>query len=352
MKLTLAAVLSLPLLLTAPDIQSDLRKADRHYDRGNWAAAAEAYAKVTEADPAQGKAWYQLGAAFHQLGSYEKASAANERAAAFPDLRHSALYNLACAQTLAGHIEKAAKSLEAALAAGFVDFDNMAVDTDITPHREAGRVPFAPERTYTEYVFRNGIKCAYDLQLPPSTEPDSPRQALVCFAPGGGGPKSADWFTAEFFGDSFEASNWIVIVLVAPEKGWMTHPAHHALEGLLKKLRKEHVIEGKFHALGYAEGARPAATYARMSRKYFATLTTIASRGWASWDDVGKSFRDGMPVHLIAGEGDRPALNQAKAVEEDITKHKGKCRLTIVPDDARLMPSLRRTALLAAFQPK
>ena len=72
-------------------------------------------------DPVNGWAWYQLAYANHSLGEYGGAIAANQRAAEFPGYRPKALYNLACAQSLAGEVEAAAGSLSEARAAGFLD---------------------------------------------------------------------------------------------------------------------------------------------------------------------------------------------------------------------------------------
>ena len=224
----------------------------------------------------------------------------------------------------------------------------MAKDADIKLLRDAGKIRFAPEREYTDFEFRNGIACAYEVILPEGYDAGAAYPTVVCFAPGRGRARSADWFTHRALGADARKAGWIVVVLVAPEGGWHSHPAHHALEGLLKRLRKEHKVAGKFHALGFAEGARAAATYARMSRRFFESLTTISSRGWARWDDPGKSFRDGMPVHLIVGADDVTALRQARAVDEEITAEKGSCRLTVVPKEGRLLPSLRGAALMDA----
>ncbi len=346
--MNLAALASLALLFLAPDLQADLTKADRQFGREKWAEAAAGYAKVTAADPAQGGAWYKLGYSWHHLGEYEKACLASERASAFPEYRPAALYNLACAQTLLGRIDEGGKTLDAALAAGFFDYDTMAVDTDIAGLRDAGKVSFAPKRQYTDFKARNGVECGYEVLLPQGHDAAAACRAVVCFPPGIGRERCADWFTHEVLGTEARKAGWIIVVLVAPERGWQNHPGHHALEGLLKQVRKDHAIDGKFHALGYADGARSAATYSRMSRKYFGSLTTISSRSWARWDKPGKSFRDGMPVHLVVGEEDTPALGQARAVQEDITAKKGRCRLTVIPGNGRLLEALRGAALLEA----
>ena len=81
----------------------------------------------------------------------------------FPEYRPTALYNLACAHSLLDHAEEGATALEAALDAGFLDYDTMAVDADIALLRDAGKVSFAPRRDYVDFKFRNGVECGYEV---------------------------------------------------------------------------------------------------------------------------------------------------------------------------------------------
>lgn len=344
--MTLTALLGLTLAVLPLDIEGDLKAAQRHLDHGKWDKAEVILQQITVEAPGAAEAWYGLAFCRHQQKQYEAACAAGARAAAFPEFEAASLYNMACGYSLLGQTEQAEKSLRSALDAGYFDYDNMAVDTDIASLREAGVVSFAPQRRYTDFKFRNGVSCAYEVILPNGHDAAQPCEAIVCFPPGQGQKRSADWFTAEVLGEEAREAGQIIVVLSAPDRGWQSHPAHHALEGLLKQVRKEHKIDGKFHVVGFAEGARSAGTYSRMSAKYFQSLTTISSRAWAGWDDPGKSFRGGMPVHLIVGEQDVVALDQAKKVDGLIRAKKGNSRVTVVPKADRRLLSLRGAALI------
>ncbi len=347
--MTLSTLLAFTLALLPLDVEGDLKAAQRHLDHGKWEKAAVILERVTEEAPGAGEAWFGLAYCRHQQGQYEAACKAGARAASFPEFEAASHYNLACGYSLLGRLPEATESLNAALDAGYFDYDNMAVDPDIAPLREAKALTFAPRRRYTDFEFRNGVECAYDVILPKDHDASQPCEAIVFFPPGQGQRRSADWFTAEVLGEEAREAGKILVALSAPDRGWQNHPAHHALEGLLKKVRKDHKIDGKFHAVGFAEGARSAGTYSRMSAKYFQSLTTISSRAWASWDDPGKSFRGGMPVHLIVGEQDAVALEQAQATDESIRAKKGNSRLTIVPESDRRVLGLRGAALMKAL---
>jgi len=118
--------------------------------------------------------------------------------------------------------------------------------------------------------------------------------------------------------------------VVAPERGWYTHPSHHALEDLLKKLQKEHAIAGgKFHVFGFAGGAGPATTYSRMSAKYFASLSIASGTAWTSYDDG--DYRDWK----------RHAARRFEAEGVPNT-------LTVLPEAGRLLGGLHGPELLQA----
>lgn len=342
----LSTFMALSLALLPIDVEGDLKAAQRHLDHGKWEKAAVILERITEKEPGEGLAWFGLAYCRHQQKQYGAACEAGARAAEFPEFEAGSLYNMACSYSLLGRIPDATQALNSALDAGYFDYDNMAVDTDIAALREAKALTFPSQRHYTEFEFRNGVECAFEVILPHDHNAAEPCEAIVCFPPGQGRKRSADWFTAEVLGEEARAAGKIIVVLAAPERGWQNHPAHHALEGLLKQIRKEHKIDGKFHAVGFAEGARSAGTYSRMSAKYFQSLTTLSSRAWASWDNPGKSFRGGMPVHLIVGDQDAVALEQARVTDEAIRAKKGNCRLTIVPESNRCLLSLRGAALM------
>ena len=137
---------------------------------------------------------------------------------------------------------------------------------------------------------------------------------------------------------------------VAPERGWINHPAHHALNDLMKRVRKEHSIEGKkFHLFGFGGGCAPATTFARMSSSYFQSLTVVSSREWADWDDSGlRRFRS-FPVQQIVGAEDAYGRAEAERVAAVFAERGVEGSLTVIPGEGVLVPSLRGTELLDAI---
>lgn len=219
--------------------------------------AAEAYEAILAEDPENDIAWFQLAMAYHTAGRLEDAVAADTKAATFPRVRFSALYNLACAQSLLGDKDAAAATLQTALDAGFLDYDLVKTDPDLEGVRDKLKRELPHARTYTPFRGANGVKLAYSVLLPQGYDPAKTYPALFAFPPGSGGPATADWAVANLWGES-NTQGWIVVVPVAPEDGWISHPAHHALEDLLDQILETHRIQDKqFHLAGFSEGAGP-----------------------------------------------------------------------------------------------
>jgi len=76
-------------------------------------------------------AWYHLGVILHSAGRVDEAIAAHTRAAASPETRGGALYNLGCAYALVGRTGDALDALEKARAAGYDDLPQMRRDGDL-----------------------------------------------------------------------------------------------------------------------------------------------------------------------------------------------------------------------------
>ena len=129
----LASLVIAVRLAGSPELIAD---ADKAFTAGDWPTAATAYQAAVQADETNGQAWFRLGYALHASGEYEKALEAHRRAAAFPNIRPIALYNLACAQSLTGAHDDAITTLRAALDAGFTAKQPLANDTDFAAIRD------------------------------------------------------------------------------------------------------------------------------------------------------------------------------------------------------------------------
>ncbi len=287
---------------------------------GRAEAAEERARAVLSRQADDGYAWFLLASAQHAQGRYADAAASNRKAAGHSAvIRPTALYNAACARALLEDTDAAARALEEALAAGFLDYDAMRTDPDLEILRSAGRISAPAPREYRSLTARNGVKIGYRVERPAGYEPSRTYPAAVAFAPGGQGPASCDWAIENVWGEEAARRGWIVVHLLAPEEGWMNHPAHHALEELLDEIGAEHRIEnGKYHAVGYREGSRAAVTYGSMSRSYFQSVTTVGSRAFERWDDDEIADYPQKSFHFLVGGADEPGLAAARHANEHL----------------------------------
>ncbi len=308
---------------------------------GKHAEAEKLLEQTVKSEPDNAFAWYGLGLARHSLDDLDGAIEADRRAAEFPSVRPDALYNLACAYARLDRLEPASKALSEAIVAGFIDFDLMKTDPDIEIIRKAGRIEFPRAHKYETIKARNGVEIEYTVVLPENYNPSHTYPALVSFAPGGWGTASCDWSLEHLWGASTSSSGWIAVHLVAPDRGWMTHPSHHALEELLDDIMEDHHIEGdKFHLVGFNNGARPATTYSGMSKRYFQSLTTVNNRGIARWDDDElRSFSQKRVFLLVCGEDDY-TLELTHKVEALMSQGGTEVKLTVLDGEGRVPASM------------
>jgi tetratricopeptide (TPR) repeat protein len=331
-------------LAASPD---DYTKATALMQSGKSEEAAKMLEAIVAQDPADGLAWYGLGLARHQLGDLDGAIEADRKAAEFTAMRSDALYNLACAYGLKGELDPASDALDRAIAAGFLDYDLMKTDSDIEIIRKANRIEYPPEHEYETIKARNGVEFGYKIVLPNDYDTGKTYPALASFAPGGGGTTSCDWALTNLWGESTAEAGWIAVHLLAPERGWMTHPSHHALEELLEDIRKEHKIEDdQFHLVGFGNGARPATTYSGMSGRFFQSLTTVGNRAVARWDDDELERFTQKRVFFIVGGEDDYTLEILRKAEELMQKGGAEVTLTVLEGEDRLPDSMLDGGLL------
>jgi hypothetical protein len=224
-----------------------------------------------------------------------------------------------------------------------VDYDLLAVDSDLTPLREAGRLPLPTEHEYT--ILRHGsVKLPYVVLLPDGYDPDRAYPAAVAFAPGGMGTRSTDFTLETLWTDADARGEWILVAAAQPENGWINHPSHHALNALMKKVRKEHKVEeNTFHFVGLGSGARPAATYAGMSRRYVRGLTVVEQLPFGNWDDdeLAELGGYGFPVTFVV---DSRWAHEAGDLHARIGAPEGE--LVLMDTDGPLLTALTADRLL------
>lgn len=119
--------------------QSDFQQAVELRRQGKFEQAAKAFRTILEEQPNNDRAWLNLAICVHSLKDYQGAIEIYTKAAKFPRVRQTALYNTACAHALLGHSEPALESLEAAIEAGFSNASLIRNDSDLDSLREDKR---------------------------------------------------------------------------------------------------------------------------------------------------------------------------------------------------------------------
>lgn len=122
---------------TAPaqGASSMMSEAEALFQAQKFTEAARAFAAVTKAEPANGRAWLRLGGSLHALGQYEQAVSALQRAVEI--LRGPiAMYNLASAYARLNNKEEAFEWLNKALNAGFPQVGLLSTDEDLASLRD------------------------------------------------------------------------------------------------------------------------------------------------------------------------------------------------------------------------
>jgi transcriptional regulator GlxA family with amidase domain len=108
-------------------------------DAKDHARAEKAYRALVEESPNDSFSWYRLGRVLHVQGKLDDAIEANQRAAASPEMRPKALYNMACEYALKGATDDALDRLQKAVDAGFKEKWHLENDTDLASLRQDAR---------------------------------------------------------------------------------------------------------------------------------------------------------------------------------------------------------------------
>ncbi|MEM7204010.1 MAG: hypothetical protein AAF628_27360 [Planctomycetota bacterium] len=345
----LAAALLLALCVPLAGQHNDTaeREIQRHLRDENWAKAQAKLEAWTAARPDDGRGWFLLAYALGQQGELKRAVEVGTKAATFAPSRGNALYNVACMQTRLGELDAAMASLHESRQAGFLDIDLAETDPDLEPLRGREDFPSPPRLEYDEFRAPNGVVIGYHVDVPADYDADSSYPTVVAFAPGNWKRRAADWMRTELFGREPNQAGLIVVTVVAPDRGWHTHPAHHALEALVRRVRRDYAVApGRIAAFGLGQGARPATTYLRMSKRVFDTLITIGTTAWGTWKDTELArFRDQHIVEIF-GSQDEHAQRQSERIATVFAESGFDYRQVIVPDSGPTAEGLRGAALL------
>jgi Tetratricopeptide repeat/FG-GAP repeat/FG-GAP-like repeat len=144
--------------------QAALVESAKLMQQGAYAEAAALLERLVAAEPENAQAWFRLGYCRHALGDLQRALAAHERAACFPEVAATASYNAACAHARLGHVDEAFAWLERARTAGFTGWAALATDADLDALREDPRfAAFLPAPADTARPFVEDATILYDL---------------------------------------------------------------------------------------------------------------------------------------------------------------------------------------------
>jgi tetratricopeptide (TPR) repeat protein len=138
---------------------ADKAAANSAYDRKQWVKAESLYARITETEPGNGRAWYRLGVARHGLGQNPQAIAAFQRALEAGARPSLAEYQIAVCYAAANDQDNAFRFLDRAMTHGFSDADALKADTELAALRHDARFEQAVQR-----AMRNQKPCAFAVE--------------------------------------------------------------------------------------------------------------------------------------------------------------------------------------------
>lgn len=332
----------LPLLESprAADESPTMESAWRLIERDRYEQAEAAYRKIVALDESNGQAWFLLGYCLQLRDQDQAAIEAHLKSLANDGPKDFVHYNLACAFEGTGKLELASEHLSKSIAEGYLDFDSMMEDSDLKQTLAGGKVELPKLHEFPEHKARNGVRMPYELVLPKNYDSERAYPAFVLFAPGAG-PLAASWAWNELCGGEIAEQDSLILLVGAPDRGWYTHPTHHALEDLLKHVRKQHsIVDDRYHLVGFAGGSNPARTYAGMSGRYFESFSIIGGRPYENRDERDILDHKSLRLSFLLGTGDPAALAQAKRVSALLKAKGGSVRIQAVDDALGSYPSL------------
>jgi len=264
--------------------QANLRSVYKMMDNKQYEKAAHKLHSLVKDYPQDADARYQLALSLLRLEQYEDAINEYKKTVELSDsYARYATFDIGLAYAGLEQPEKAINSINHALHAGYTNFDRLKSEKLLKKFTDHKAFELAPEQQYDTFTAHNNIVVPYKTIMPVHYDKNKTYKGMVAFPPGSYGKASADWMIDKLF-NNHQNEEWIITVVLAPEKGLINHPAHHALNDLMTHQRDKYKIaDNKFHFLGYHSGGSPAATYSQMSSDYVNGLTTIGNYYWENW---------------------------------------------------------------------
>ena len=119
------------------DSEKLLRDAESAMQDQDFETAVELLTKFTKKVDDNGLAWFQLGYSLHMCKKMDEAIKAHTKAAEFAEFKATALYNLGCAYSIKKDATRSLSYLHKALDAGFRDFRQFGIDSDLDHVKKA-----------------------------------------------------------------------------------------------------------------------------------------------------------------------------------------------------------------------
>jgi len=289
--------------------KANLRSIYNMMESKQYEKAAHKLHSLVKKYPEDADARYQLALSLLRMEKYEDAIKIYRETIDLSDsYSRYATFDIGLAYAGLEQPNKALKNINHAIHAGYTNFDRLKNEKLLKNLKNHQAFDFAPEQKYEQFTAHNRIVVPYKTILPSEYDKNKTYKGMVAFPPGDYGTASADWMIDKLF-NNHSNDEWIITVVLAPEKGLINHPAHHALNDLMNHQREKYKIaDSKFHFLGYHNGGAPAATYSQMSSNYVNGLTTIGNYYWENWQDSSLKNFNAKPTHLFLGEKDKVGI--------------------------------------------
>ncbi len=147
-----------PASSASPSVQTQLQRGQQLVNEGKPGEAIPIFRAVTEAQPNHAGAWFFLGYCLHADGQLDEAIEAHTRAAAFPQVAGTALYNLGCAHALQGNPDEAFRALQRAVDTGMPNQPQWDSDPDLDSLRDDPRWERLEQRRGFAGGFTNALR--------------------------------------------------------------------------------------------------------------------------------------------------------------------------------------------------